>query len=68
MIKGSREYLENMLGIRIKRDMPWMPRMNSPNYMSAYGTMEFVLHTGAEGIAAQPEAGVFRRIKDLFAK
>ena len=68
MVRGSREYLENMLGIKVKRDMPWMPRMNSTNYMSAYGTLEFVLHTDAETVLPQPDTGMFRRIKDLFAK
>jgi cell division protein FtsA len=68
MIRGSREYLEDMLGMKVRRDMPWMPRMNSPNYASAFGTLEFVLHTGSEDALSQGEGGVLRRLKELFVK
>jgi cell division protein FtsA len=68
MMRGSREYLEDMLGLKVRRDMPWMPRMNSPNYASAFGTLEFVLHTGSEDAIPQAEGGVLRRLKELFVK
>lgn len=69
MVRGSREYLEDMLGLKVQRDMPWMPRMNSPNYASAFGTLEFVLHAGGEEAAVQQaEGGVLRRLKELFVK
>jgi len=67
LMRGSREYLEEMLGLHVRRDMPWMPRMNSPNYASAFGVMEFVLHTTPEE-AALPEGGMLRRLKELFVK
>ncbi len=68
MMRGSREYLEDMLGMKVRRDMPWMPRMNSPNYASAFGTLEFVLHTNSENTLPQAEGGVLRRLKELFVK
>ncbi|MDR1620223.1 MAG: hypothetical protein LBS18_06145 [Clostridiales bacterium] len=68
MMKGSREYLQDMLGIRIRKDMPWMPRMNSPNYGSVFGAMEFILHAGADTALQPLEGGVFSRLKGLFQK
>lgn len=68
MMRGSREYLEDMLGLKVRRDMPWMPRMNSPNYASAFGTVEFVLHTNTEEALSQGEGGMFRKLKELFVK
>ncbi len=68
LMRGSCEYLEEMLGATVRKDMPWMPRMNSPNYASVFGTMEFVLHTADEDAYAQNEGGVLQRLKELFVK
>ena len=43
LMRGSCEFLEQRLGIPIKTHMPWMPRLSSPNYASAFGVMDFVL-------------------------
>ncbi len=68
MMRGSREYLEEMLGMPVKKDMPWMPRMNSPNYASVFGTLEFILHAGGETALQPLESSVLRRVKDFFVK
>lgn len=68
MMRSSHEYLTEMLGLTVRKDMPWMPRMNSPNYASVYGTMEFILHAG-EDTALQPaDGGMFSRLRELFVK
>ncbi len=67
LMRGSLEYLENMLGLSVKRDMPWMPRMNSPNYASTFGTLEFALNAARSGASIhQAETGVFGWLKELF--
>ena len=68
LMRGSREYLEEMLGASVRKDMPWMPRMNSPNYASVFGTMEFVLHTADEEAYVQNEGGMLQKLKELFVK
>lgn len=68
MMRGGREYLEEMLGLKVRKDMPWMPRMNSPCYSSVYGTAEFILHAG-EDTALQPmDTGVLRKLREFFVK
>lgn len=42
-MRGSGEYLHKNLGIPIKRDIPsYLHEMNSPNYTSAFGALDFV--------------------------
>jgi len=67
LMRGSLEYLEKMLGLSVRRDMPWMPRMNSPNYASTFGTLEFALNASKNGASVhQAESGVFGWLKELF--
>ncbi|MDL2258892.1 hypothetical protein LJC42_07065 [Eubacteriales bacterium OttesenSCG-928-K08] len=67
--RGSREFMERALGFRIKREMPWMPRLNSPNYASAFGAMEFVLEMDeGSAVVQMQQSGVMRRIRELFSK
>lgn len=68
MMRGSREYLEHMLGWKVRKDMPWMPRMNSPNYSSVFGIVEFILHAGDDTALQIEENGMLRRFKELFVK
>ncbi len=44
MMRGSLDFLKKRLNMQIKRDMPWTPRLSSPNYCSAFGALYFVLH------------------------
>lgn len=42
-LHGSGEYLHRQLGIPVKRDIPsYLHEMNSPNYTSAFGALDFV--------------------------
>lgn len=76
MMHGAGEYLKQQLGIGIRRDMPsYMHEMNSPNYTSAFGALEFVLRASggdeAED-AASPTGSFFERLleklQDLLIK
>lgn len=69
MMRGSREYLEHVLGAKFTRDMPWMPRMNTPNYASVFGVMDFVLNMHNDDILTQQvEVGVLQRLRNFFVK
>ena len=75
MMRGGLEHLRNALNMPLKRDMPWTPRLSTPNYCSAFGALDFVLkaHDPDRTQAAQAEDGgqldgFFKKIKDFFTK
>ena len=70
LMRGSCEFMEKELGIPIKVRMPWMPRLSSPNYASAFSVMDFVLHAGEgegrlEGMTFQN--GIFKKLRGFFS-
>ena len=72
MMRGSLEFLKKALGFPIKRDMPWTPRLSSPNYCSAFGALNFVLR--ANRIDDRPtqekqeDKKFLQKLKDFFTK
>lgn len=71
LMRGSCEFLEREMGIPIQVRMPWMPRLSSPNYASAFSVMDFVIHATDEDNAGRLEgAGMrrkaFRKLRDFF--
>ena len=72
MMRGSLDFLKKTLGFPIKRDMPWTPRLSSPNYCSAFGALNFVLRANrAEERPAEQkpdEKGFLQKLKDFFTK
>lgn len=71
LMRGSCEFLEKEIGVPIKVRMPWMPRLSSPNYASAFSVMDFVMHAeegeGAgrlEGLAGQ--SNIFKKLRGFF--
>ena len=73
MMRGSLDYLKKALGFPIKRDMPWTPRLSSPNYCSAFGALNFVLlaNRAADDRPAEPErdeSSFWQKLKDFFMK
>lgn len=70
MMKGGGEYLRRALQLPIKRDMPYMPEMNSPNYTSAFGALDFVLKASGDDVepVEAPEASIVDKIRDIFKK
>lgn len=75
MMRGALEFMKKQLGLSIKRDMPYTPRLSSPNYCSAFGALNFVLRAGGVDQADsnkpdEPDAGskLLRRVKEFFTK
>lgn len=74
MMRGSLDYLKKQLGLQIKRDMPWTPRLSSPNYCSAFGALYFALRfSHPEEVAkasspAEQQSSILDRIKNFFTK
>ncbi len=71
LMRGSCEYLEKLMGIPIKVRMPWMPRLSSPNYASAFSVMDFVMHADDEDnvgrlVGMVAESRFIKKLKGLF--
>jgi len=71
LMRGSCEFMEREIGIPIQVRMPWMPRLSSPNYASAFSVMDFVMHATDEGNAGRLEGAGMRRkairkLRDFF--
>jgi len=70
MMRGGGEYLRQALGLRVKRDMPYMPDMNTPNYASAFGALDFVLRASSQesdrGGSVGSGGGFLEKLKSLF--
>ncbi len=71
LMRGAQEFLEKALGVRVKRDMPWMPRLSSANYASTYGVLDFALHADDEEQVgrmrgAQEQSPMLKRLIGLF--
>lgn len=51
--------------------MPWMPRLSSPNYASAFSVMDFVMHAEEEDsvdrlVGMVSESRFIKKIRELF--
>ncbi len=72
MMRGSLDFLKKALGFPIKRDMPWTPRLSSPNYCSAFGALNFVLRANRAEERPTPEKPdekkFLQKLKDFFTK
>ncbi len=71
LMRGCCEFMERALGLPIQIRMPWMPRLSSPNYASAFSVMDFVMHASDEDNAGRLEGGslrkrAFKKLKDFF--
>lgn len=71
LMRGSCEYLEKLIGAPIKVRMPWMPRLSSPNYASAFSVMDFVMHADDEDnvgrlVGMVAESKFIKKLKGLF--
>lgn len=71
LMRGSCEYLEKLMGVPIKVRMPWMPRLSSPNYASAFSVMDFVMHAEDEDnvgrlVGMVTESKFIKKLKGLF--
>ena len=74
MMRGGLDFLRGALNLPLKRDMPWTPRLSSPNYCSAFGALDFVLKANnppEETMAKQQDdrlAKLLQKIKNFFMK
>ncbi|MDO4543708.1 MAG: cell division FtsA domain-containing protein [Clostridia bacterium] len=74
MMRGALDFMKKSLHLTIKRDMPFTPRLSSPNYCSAFGALNFVLRAGGaeEELLKQdePEQGsrLLKKVKEFFTK
>lgn len=75
MMKGSVEYMKRTLGFTVRRDIPYLPEMDTPNYTSAFGTLDLALRTTgslypeAEKTGERKNEGisrVFQRIRGIY--
>jgi cell division ATPase FtsA len=72
LMRGCCEFLEKYMGVQIKVRMPWMPRLSSPNYASAFGTMGFLTFSDNEELSGRfhesHHNSFLKKITDFFAK
>lgn len=71
MMRGCREFLQSHLGRPIYTEMPWLPRFNSPNYVSAYSILNYVCNSGltSNGFLTDiKENKLFKSLMDFFTK
>ena len=70
LMRGSCEYLERRLNTPVTVNMPWMPRLSSPNYASAFSVMNFVMSERdidmPQGKSAAENRGFFNKLKGIF--
>lgn len=72
MMRGSLDFLKKQLALPIKRDMPWTPRLSSPNYCSAFGALYFALRFShpeeAASAASEERPSIWNLLKNFFTK
>ena len=75
MMRGALDFMKKSLNLGIKRDMPYTPRLSSPNYCSAFGALNFVLRANGaddEELTKQnePDEGsiLLKKVKEFFTK
>lgn len=74
MMRGGLDFLRKALNLSIKRDMPWTPRLSTPNYCSAFGALDFVLKTNRPPEEDNGDnkgstgASLLDKIKNFFTK
>ncbi len=70
MMRGSKELFQSGSGFYTIADMPWMPRKNTPNFVSAYGMLNYVCNSA---LSTAPRTGIkenrlIRAIMNFFTK
>ena len=70
MMKNAHEYLKNALQLSIKRDVPWVQEMDTPNYTSAFAALDFVLRAVGDDVVdpGRQEGSVVDKLRDFFTK
>lgn len=71
MVKGAPEYLKQTLNLPVKRDIPYLPEMDTPNYTSAFGALDFALRAMGEVYEEEEEpviGTVVDKLREFFKK
>ncbi|MBQ2770699.1 MAG: hypothetical protein IJF41_05635 [Clostridia bacterium] len=71
MVKGGADYLKQALHLPVKRDIPYLPEMDTPNFTSAFGALDFTLRAVSRvyGEIEEPVSmGVMDKLKEFFNK
>ena len=71
MVKGASDSLKRSLGLPVKKDIPYLPEMDTPNFTSAFGALDFTLRAMAKvyGEIEEPEpAGMMDKLREFFKK
>ena len=68
LMRGSCEYMEKQTGMNIKVRMPWMPRLSSPNYASAFSVIDFVMRMEDDEnrMPGTFSGGLWKKLMDFF--
>ena len=68
MMRGAIEYMRTVTGLPLKKDLPWSPRLSTPNYCSAFGALDFVLHTAEAEEVLSEDSGATLSVGKNIAK
>jgi len=70
MMRGGTDYLKQSLQLSVKRDLPWVEDMDTPNYSSSFAALDFALRaTGEMPEVNSPQSmSVTNRLRELFIK
>lgn len=68
MMRGGNEFLQGGLPIPIKKPSPVLPKLNSPNYYSAYGVLAYGIEHDHEKRSANVFSSFWHAIIDFFTK
>lgn len=68
LMRGGCEFLEQCLGVKLNIKTPWMPRLNSPNYASAFAVMQMAMNTSDDGGEEKKKNGLLDKIKGFFTE
>ena len=68
LMRGGCEFLEQCLGVKLNVKTPWMPRLNSPNYASAFAVMQMAMNTSDDGGEEKKKNGLLDKIKGFFTE
>ena len=71
LMRGCCEFFERYMGVPIQVRMPWMPRLSSPNYASAYSVMEFVTRAreqedGGRLLGLSGRGSLLKKLRNFF--
>jgi len=68
MMRGSREYLQALIGLKVSTNLPRMPRMHAANHTSAYGVLTYAVKQGVRSKPEAPSTSFWQKLLDFFTR